>query len=115
MLPSLLLSALLLAAPPAPDSLDAFIRAQMAMRKIPGLSLAIVDKGKVIYARGYGVTTPGGKTPVSTETLFLAGSISKSIAAMGALKLVEAGTLSLDARRQRQAHHMESARQRIHR
>ena len=96
MLPSLLLSALLLAAPPAPDSLDAFIRTQMAMRKIPGLSLAIVDKGKVIYARGYGVTTPGGKTPVSTETLFLAGSISKSVSAMGALKLVEAGTLSLD-------------------
>ena len=98
MLPSILLSALLLAGPvpSSPDSLDAFIRAQMAMRKIPGLSLAIVDKGKVVYAKGYGVTAPGGKTPVSAETLFLAGSVSKSVAAMGALKLVEAGTLSLD-------------------
>lgn len=98
MIPNILLSALLLAHPtqPSPDSLDAFIRTQMAMRKIPGLSLAIVDKGKVVYARGYGVSAPGGKTAVSTETLFLAGSISKSVAAVGALKLVEAGTLSLD-------------------
>ena len=68
----------------------------MAMRKIPGLSLAIVDKGKVVYAKGYGVTAPGGKAGVTTDTRFLAGSISKSVAAVGALKLVEAGTLSLD-------------------
>jgi len=97
MIPNILLSALLLATPAqSPDSLDAFIRAQMAMRKVPGLSLAIIDKGKVVYAKGYGVSAPGGKTPVTTETRFLAGSISKSVAAVGALKLVEAGTLSLD-------------------
>ena len=97
MIPNILLSALLLAAPTqSPDSLDAFIRAQMAMRKIPGLSLAIIDKGKVVYAKGYGVTAPGGKVRVTTDTRFLAGSISKSVAAVGALKLVEAGTLSLD-------------------
>ncbi len=98
MIPNILLSALLIAAPTqSPDSLDAFIRAQMAMRKIPGLSLAIVDKGKIVYAKGYGVTAPGGKASVTTDTRFLAGSISKSVAAVGALKLVEAGTLSLDA------------------
>ena len=97
MIPNILLSALLIAAPTqSPDSLDAFIRAQMAMRKIPGLSLAIVDKGKIVYAKGYGVTAPGGKVRVTTDTRFLAGSISKSVAAVGALKLVEAGTLSLD-------------------
>ena len=97
MIPNILLSALLLAAPTqSPDSLDAFIRSQMAMRKIPGLSLAIVDKGKIVYAKGYGVTAPEGKARVTTETRFLAGSISKSVAAVGALKLVEAGTLSLD-------------------
>ncbi len=97
MIPNILLSALLLAAPiQSPDSLDAFIRAQMAMRKIPGLSLAIVDKGRIVYAKGYGVSAPGGKAPVTTDTRFLAGSISKSVAAVGALKLVETGTLSLD-------------------
>ena len=55
-----------------------------------------MDKGKIVYAKGYGVTAPDGKTRVTTETLFLAGSISKSVSAVGALKLVEAGTLSLD-------------------
>ena len=71
------------------DSLDAFIRTQIAQRKVPGLSLAIIDGGKIVYARGYGVTAPGGKEPVTPETLFLAGSVSKSVAAVGALKLVE--------------------------
>ncbi|HEX5004417.1 MAG TPA: serine hydrolase domain-containing protein [Gemmatimonadales bacterium] len=81
---------------PQLDSLDAYIQAQLAMRKVPGLSLAIVDHGRVVYARGYGVTAPGGTEPVTTDTRFLAGSISKSVAATGALALVEAGTISLD-------------------
>jgi CubicO group peptidase (beta-lactamase class C family) len=99
----LLLSALALAAAmqaPAPlpgtDSLDAFIRTQMARRQVPGLSLAIIDDGKIVYAKGYGVTAPGGSSPVTTDTRFLAGSVSKSVAAMGALRLVEQGRLSLD-------------------
>ncbi len=82
--------------PGATDSLDAFIRTQITQRKVPGLSLAIIDGGKIAYARGYGVTAPGGKDPVTPETVFLAGSVSKSVAAMGALKLVEEGKLSLD-------------------
>lgn len=99
---SFLLLALVLAAPAhaqtrATDSLDTYIRAQLAMRKVPGLSLAIVDHGRIVYAQGYGVTDPGGKAPVTPDTRFLAGSISKSVAAMGALALVEAGTLSLDS------------------
>lgn len=102
MLTTLALAALALQAqaPAAPtpqlDSLDDYVRAQIAMRKVPGLSLAIVDRGRVIYAKGYGVTAPGGADPVTTDTRFLAGSISKSVAAMGALSLVEGGPLTLD-------------------
>lgn len=80
----------------AHDSLDAFILEQVAQRKVPGLSLAIVDSGRIVYARGYGVTAPGGHEAVTPSTLFLAGSVSKSVAAMGALRLVEAGALTLD-------------------
>ena len=79
---------------PAPDELDAFVQAQMAQRKIDGLSLAVIQDGR-IDARAYGVTTRGG-APVTTATLFQAGSISKPVAAMGALRLVEQGALSLD-------------------
>jgi len=79
------------------DSLDAFVKAQMAQRHIRGLSLAIIKDGKIAIARAYGVTDDSTKAPVTPSTLFQAGSISKPVSALGALHLVEAGTLSLDA------------------
>ena len=83
------------AARPA-DDLDAFVMAQMAQRRVPGLSLAIIQDGRIVEARGYGVTEAGGTVRVTPSTLFQAGSISKPVAAMGALRLVEQGRLSLD-------------------
>ncbi|HSC28250.1 MAG TPA: serine hydrolase domain-containing protein [Vicinamibacterales bacterium] len=80
-------------APPA-DELDSFIRAQMSQRQINGLSLAIIQDGG-IEARAYGAVSRGGP-PVTATTLFQAGSISKPVAAVGALRLVEQGALSLD-------------------
>jgi CubicO group peptidase (beta-lactamase class C family) len=79
------------------DDLDAFVAAQMARRHVPGLSLAVIQDGRIVAARAYGVTEPGGSVPVTTATLFQAGSISKSVSALGALRLVEQGKLSLDA------------------
>jgi CubicO group peptidase (beta-lactamase class C family) len=79
------------------DSLDAFVRAQIAERRIPGLSLAIIDDGRIVAARAYGVTDETTRAPVTTATLFQAGSISKPVSALAALHLVEAGRLSLDA------------------
>lgn len=78
------------------DALDDIIKAEMQMRKIPGLSLAIIDNGKIVRVQGYGVTEKGGKTPVGPHTLFQAGSVSKPVAALGALHLVEQGKLALD-------------------
>jgi CubicO group peptidase (beta-lactamase class C family) len=63
---------------------------------VPGVSLAIIDNFRIVYAKGFGVTEFGGTTPVDTTTLFQAGSISKPIFASGALRLVEQGKLSLD-------------------
>ena len=88
------LAVLFVASAPPADDLDAFVQAQMAQRQINGLSLAIVQDGR-IEARTYGVTSRGGP-PVTADTLFQAGSISKPVAAMGALRLVEQGMLSLD-------------------
>src|ERR1044071_4339265 len=79
------------------DSLDAFVKAQMAQRHIRGLSLAIIKDGKIAVARAYGVVDDSSKAPVTTATLFKAGWISKPVSALGALHLVEAGKLSLDA------------------
>ena len=63
---------------------------------IPGVSVAVFDKDRVVWAKGYGVMDVDTKEPVTEKTLFVAGSISKPVAAMGALKLVEEGKIRLD-------------------
>jgi len=68
----------------------------MRILKVPGLSLAVVDNFKIAWAKGYGVTEVGTRNPVTTHTLFQAGSISKPVAATGTLALVQQGKLSLD-------------------
>ena len=68
----------------------------MKIYKVPGLSVAVIDNFKIAWAKAYGVTEAGATTPVTIHTLFQAGSISKPVAATGALYLVEHGKLSLD-------------------
>jgi CubicO group peptidase (beta-lactamase class C family) len=69
---------------------------RMKHYKVPGVSVAVINQGRVEWARGYGVTEAGGATPVTAETLFQAASISKPVSSVGALALVEQGKLSLD-------------------
>ncbi|WP_051663983.1 serine hydrolase domain-containing protein [Dyadobacter crusticola] len=78
------------------DSLDLIIESLMKKRQVPGLSLAVIQDGKIVKAKGYGFIDKTGKIPVTESTLFQAGSISKSVSAVGALFLVEKGKLSLD-------------------
>jgi CubicO group peptidase (beta-lactamase class C family) len=84
------------AANPSSDVIDDVIRGEMLKRHIAGLSLAIIEGGKIVKARGYGVVEKGGDDRVTESTLFQAGSISKPVAALGALLLVEKGKLDLD-------------------
>jgi CubicO group peptidase (beta-lactamase class C family) len=64
--------------------------------KVPGVSITIVEKGKIRWAKGYGMANTDTKTKVDINTIFQAGSISKPLAALSALKLVEEGALDLD-------------------
>jgi CubicO group peptidase (beta-lactamase class C family) len=68
----------------------------MAALDVPGVSLAVIDSGRVVWARGFGVKAQGTGDSVTAATLFQAQSISKPVAATAMLRLVEAGTLSLD-------------------
>jgi len=68
---------------------------RMRYYRVPGLSIAVIDGGRIAWARAYGTAGPDG-TPVDTGTLFQAASISKPVAAVAALRLVESGRLSLD-------------------
>lgn len=68
----------------------------MDLYKVPALSVAVIEDFKIAWAKGYGTIGMGSSAPVTTKTLFQAGSISKPVAATGALYLVEHGKLSLD-------------------
>jgi CubicO group peptidase (beta-lactamase class C family) len=63
---------------------------------VPGLALAVVNNGRVEWARGYGVAESGTDKKVTAATLFQAASISKPLAALAALKLVDQNKLTLD-------------------
>lgn len=75
---------------------NAHILERMKFYNIPGLSIAVVNNGK-IETHGYGYVTNDPKADsIDEHTLFQAASISKSFAAFGALLLVQRGKLSLD-------------------
>lgn len=69
---------------------------RMGHYKVPGLSVAVIEGCKLAEVRGFGVATAGGP-PVEADTRFQAASISKPVAALAALRLVEQGKLALDA------------------
>jgi CubicO group peptidase (beta-lactamase class C family) len=63
---------------------------------ITGLSIAVIDNGKIAWAKGYGIADARSGRPVTATTLFQAQSLSKPISALGALLLVQNGKLHLD-------------------
>jgi CubicO group peptidase (beta-lactamase class C family) len=65
--------------------------------RVPGVAVAVVDDGRLAWAAGWGVAQSGRPGRPGADTLFQVGSISKAVAALGALKLVEAGSLPLEA------------------
>ncbi len=72
------------------------IEERMRRFAVPGVSAAIIEDGRLAAAGAWGVIVAGGDEPVTTETMFQAGSISKPVAALLALGLVGDGTFQLD-------------------
>ncbi len=62
---------------------------RMAKYKVKGMSIAVIHDHKIVWAKGYGWADEAEKRPVTTETLFEPGSISKSLNAVGILKLAQ--------------------------
>lgn len=65
--------------------------------EVPGASIALVEDGRVVWARGFGVADARTGRPVESNTVFEAASLSKPVFAYGVMKLVESGRLDLDA------------------
>jgi CubicO group peptidase (beta-lactamase class C family) len=94
-----LLAALALAALPAQaDDVDDYVRPVMEKQKIPGVSIAIVQNGRVVRSQGYGLANVELEVPASADTVYQSGSLGKQFTAAGVLLLAEDGKLSLDDR-----------------
>ena len=68
----------------------------MSSYQVPGVGIAVGHLSGQVWAAGYGVTGGETSTPVTERTTFAACSISKHVAAFGALRLVQDGVLDLD-------------------
>jgi len=64
---------------------------------VPGAAVALVRGGEVAWADGFGMADVAAKRPVTADTIFNIGSISKVVTAWGVMRLVERGELDLDA------------------
>ena len=73
------------------------IEERLAHHKTPAVSIAVIDNGKLDWAKAYGVIEASSQLPADEETMFQAASISKPVSALAALRLVADGKLDLDA------------------
>ncbi len=71
--------------------LNEFVRAAMEQMRIPGVSIAIVESGRVAYAQGFGTTRVGSQEAVSPGTAFMIGSATKALTTLMMARLVERG------------------------
>jgi CubicO group peptidase (beta-lactamase class C family) len=78
------------------NKLDTFAASEMQQQKIPGMAVVIVQRGEVVAAKGYGYANVELGVPVTSETIFQAGSLGKQFTAVAVMLQVEEGKLALD-------------------
>jgi CubicO group peptidase (beta-lactamase class C family) len=76
--------------------LDQFVAAYQQFYEIPGVSLALIKDGKVVYHKTYGVENSFTREKVEDNTLFEAASITKAVFAYVVNRLAERGVIDLD-------------------
>jgi CubicO group peptidase (beta-lactamase class C family) len=83
-------------APPALAGFDEYVAKGVADWQIPGLAVAVVKDGEVVFAKGYGLRELGRPEPADTDTLFAIGSTTKAMTAAALAILVDEGKLGWD-------------------
>jgi CubicO group peptidase (beta-lactamase class C family) len=79
-------------------ALDVHISRLMQDYDVPGVGLAVVQQGQIVYTKGYGVRDVTTGAPVTPNTQFGIGSVTKSFTALGVMLLVQEGKIRLDDR-----------------
>jgi len=78
------------------EYVSALIRHEMKKRDVTGLSIALVDDQRVVWAKGFGYADEAGNVPASPDTVYRAGSISKLFTSTAAMQLAERGRMDID-------------------
>ena len=81
---------------PAGPAPAAEVEALLKQFNVPGVSVAVIKDFAIEWARGYGIADVETGTPVTTETMFQAASMSKPVAAMASMRAVQDGKFTLD-------------------
>lgn len=79
------------------DAIDDYVKERMRQLRLPGLALVVARDGAVVTTRTYGSADLARKAPVTRDTVFELGSVTKQFTAMAVMMLVEEGKVSLDA------------------
>ncbi|MDU6242670.1 MAG: serine hydrolase domain-containing protein, partial [Bradyrhizobium sp.] len=80
------------------DRMDAFFAREIAAKRVPGAVVAIARDGKLVHYKAYGQLDPVKGTPMPLDAIFALASMTKPMAAVGALTLMEQGRLPLQAK-----------------
>jgi len=75
---------------------DAYVREEVAKRRIPGVSVAVIATGTVVFTKGYGFASVELSTPATSDTVYEIASLTKPFTAIAVMMLVEAGRIALD-------------------
>ena len=78
------------------EAVDAFVKGQVAKQQIPGLALAVVRDGQVVFARGYGLANVEMGVAATPDTVFELASVSKQFTASAVMLLVGDGKIKVD-------------------
>src|ERR1051325_1145804 len=78
------------------DKIDDYVNEQMKARHIPGIAIGIVRDGKLERTGAYGMANVELKVPVTENTVFEIGSMTKQFTAALVMMLVEEGKIGLD-------------------
>jgi CubicO group peptidase (beta-lactamase class C family) len=84
-------------APQSLTELDAYIAKEVQTAQYPGFSVAIVVDDKMVWSKGYEVSNLSTRAPVTADTPFMLGSVSKVVTGTALMQLIEAGKIDLDA------------------
>src|ERR1044071_5289233 len=73
------------------ERLSSLIDEQLADKKLPAVSIALVDDQEIVWAQGFGYADPDVKRPATADTVYRVGSVSKLFTDIGMMRLVEQG------------------------